>query len=515
MSKPAAADYYGIARIRDSLFHFLFGKAFAAVATLVTVITVIRELEVSEYAVYATLTALVIFLRLLTSFGVNSTLLRFLPDLRVVGNNRSTYALLLLGLLLRAVMYILPVALLLFWAGDALAGLLKLGDWGWILGVYLVVGFFRIMALFTAAALESLLWQKQSQYSLAAATLLRLVGVFYLIGIDDLNLATLVMLELVTETLALLFLVVSALVKWRQDPDRNAGTLTTLREDAGRYARFSGWAYLFNLTTVTHGSAPNRLIVSHMLSPAIVALFGAIDRLIQFAKQYEPVKMLMGLFRPVFNAQYRSREDYPKIMAMGDGMFRLNLVVLLLPLLPIAVAGEYVFTLITAGKYADAANLFMGFYLVLILASFMMVLELLVKAVEHTRIFVVSNLVLSASALAAWPFLDTAGLWALVVAISVGQVVAILIVVQYLAHFRFPVRIRWEQVGKICMSMLVAVAAGLVAGRAGLHPIVVIAMAMLLYAVCILKWLPFTADEQELFKQMFKKKLGKGTAQEC
>jgi O-antigen/teichoic acid export membrane protein len=320
------------------------------------------------------------------------------------------------------------------------------------------------------------------------------------------------MLELATETLALLFLVVSAVVKWRQDPDRRAGSLATLRDDAGRYTRFSWWAYLFNLTTVTHGSAPNRLIVSYMLGPTTVALFGAVDRLIQFAKQYEPVKLLMGLFRPVFNAQYRSRDDYPTIMAMGDGMFRLNLVVLMLPLLPIAVAGEYVFAMITAGKYTDAANLFMGFYLILVLASFMMVLELLVKAVEHTRIFVVSNLVLSGSALAAWPFLDTAGLWALVVAVSVGQIVAILIVVQYLEHFRFPVRIRWGQVGKICAAVALAVLAGLGASFAGWHPLVAILLSYLLYTACILKWLPFTADEQDVFKQMFMKKLGKGAA---
>jgi len=512
MSKRAAADYYGITRVRDSLFHFLFGKAFSAIATLTIVVIVIRELRITEYAIYATLTALVIFLRLLTSFGVNSTLLRFLPDLRVVGNNRSTYMLLLVGLLLRAILYIVPAGLLLYWAGDAIAGLLKLDDWSWILGLYLVVGFFRIMALFTAAALESLLWQKQSQYSIAAATLLRLLGVLYLVAAEDLNLQTLVILELATEALALLFLVVSALVKWWQDPDRRAGTLETLRQDAGRYARFSGWAYLFNLTTVTHGSAPNRLIVSHMLGPATTALFGAIDRLIQFAKQYEPVKLLMGLFRPVFNAQYRSREDYPKIMAMGDGMFRLNLVVLMLPLLPIAVAGEYVFSLLTAGKYADASNLFMGFYLVLVLASFMLVLELLVKAVEHTRIFVVSNLVLSGSALAAWPFLDTAGLWALVVAMTVGQLAAILIVVRYLDHFHFPVRIRWSEVGKICVAMMLAVAAGLAASLAALHPVAVILLAYLVYAACILKWMPFTAEEQDLFKQMFLKKLGKDVA---
>ena len=515
MNDKAKADYYGLAKIRNSLFHFLFGKAFSAISTLIVVITVIRELPIAEYAVYATLVALVMFLRLLTSFGVNSTLLRFLPDLRVVGNNRSTYALLVIGLLLRAIFYVVPVLILFVWAGDALASLLKLNDWSWLLGTYLIVGFFHIMVFFAAATLESLLWQKQSQYSMAAGALMRLIGVFYLIANNNLDLQTLVMLELVTEAATLLLLFLGGFYKWYTDPDRNAGSLATLRQDAGRYARFSGWAYLFNLTTVTHGSAPNRLIVSYMLGPATIALFGAIDRLIQFAKQYEPVKLLMGLFRPVFNAQYRSREDYPKIMAMGDGMFRFNLVVLMLPLLPVAVAGEYVFTIITAGKYADAANLFMGFYLILILGSFMMVLELLVKAVEHTRIFVVSNIILSLSAIAAWPFLDTAGLWALVVAISVGYVVAILTVVKYLDHFDFPVSIRWGQVLGICLMTAAAVAIGAGLSLLGVHSLLVILAAYVAFAVLLLKWMPFTAEEKGLFRQMFAQKLGKGVSQSC
>jgi O-antigen/teichoic acid export membrane protein len=231
--------------------------------------------------------------------------------------------------------------------------------------------------------------------------------------------------------------------------------------------------------------------------------------LIQFAKQYEPVKLLLGLVRPVFNAQYRSREDYPKIMSMGDGMFRLNLVVLVLPLLPVAVAGEFVFDIITAGKYTSAANLFLGFYFILILASFMLVLELLVKAVEHTRIFVVSNLMLSASAVAAWPFLSSVGLWALVYAISIGQIVAILTVVKYLNYHQFPVKIRWTLVGEICVAAALAIAVGLAVGLIGLHVLVGVVLSYVVYLACIWSWMPFTREELDLFQQMFIRKLRK------
>ena len=501
------ADYYGVAKVRDSLYHFLFGKAFSAIASLIVVITIIRELEVREYAVYATLHALIMFLRLLTSFGVNSAVLRFLPDLRVAGNNRSAYVFLAGGVALRMALYVAPVAVLFFLAGDWLSEFLDLGELGWMLGWYLVVGFARITATFTAGALESLLWQKQAQYSIAVATLLRLSGVVYLVSVGQFDLWSLVLLELITETLSVLFLFSSGFRKWRGDPARLAGTLDPILKDVSRYARFSFWAYLFNLTTVLHGSAPNRLIVSAFLGTSSTALFGAVDRLIQFVKQYEPVKLLLGLVRPVFNAKYRTSDDYPAIMAMADGLFRFNLVVLVLPLIPSAVAGEYIFSIISNGKYTDASSLFLGFYVVLVLGSFMMVLELLVKALELTGIFVVSNLALSFSVLVALPFLQQIGLWALVGANVVGYLLAIAIVVTFLERRGFRVEIRWSLVFSIVLFAAIAIAAGRFAFTAGLNVFVAIALSYLVFAGPLLLRLPFTAEEVLVAKQLVNKKL--------
>lgn len=134
MNETSKPDYYGIGKVRSSLFHFLFGKGFSAIASLVVVVMIIRELAVAEYAIYATLHALVMFSRMLTSFGVNSAVLRFLPDLRVVGNNAAAYAMLALGVGLRALFYIVPIALVFLLAADFLSGALNLADWSWILG---------------------------------------------------------------------------------------------------------------------------------------------------------------------------------------------------------------------------------------------------------------------------------------------------------------------------------------------------------------------------------------------
>ena len=172
MPEQQRPDYYGLAKIRSSLVHFLFGKGFSAFAALLSVVLIIRELPISDYAIYATLHAMVMMLRLLTSFGVNATVLRFIPDTRVEGNNRAAYTLLFGGVTLRALFYVLVVLLLYFVAGDAIAGLLGLSGFEWAYAIYLVTGFFRVTVFFYAGALESLLWQKQAQYTVAAANIL-------------------------------------------------------------------------------------------------------------------------------------------------------------------------------------------------------------------------------------------------------------------------------------------------------------------------------------------------------
>ena len=69
-----------------------------------------------------------------------------------------------------------------YFAGDMLARLLNLGEWGWLLGWYLLlVGCLRVTATFTGWALESLLWQKQAQYSIAVSTLVKLGGVLLML----------------------------------------------------------------------------------------------------------------------------------------------------------------------------------------------------------------------------------------------------------------------------------------------------------------------------------------------
>jgi O-antigen/teichoic acid export membrane protein len=503
MPEQERPDYYGIAKIRSSLVHFLFGKGFSAFAALFSVVLVIRELPISEYAIYATLHAMVMMLRLLTSFGINATVLRFIPDTRVEGNNRAAYTLLFGGVTLRAAFYIVVVLLLYFVAGDSIAAMLGLNGFEWAYLIYLVTGFFRVTVFFYVGALESLLWQKQAQYTVAAANILKVLLLLFLIESGGLTLLNVIVVELACEAIALVALLATSISSWRKDPDRHAGDAAVLRRDWRRYGRFSFWAYLFNLTAVLNGSAPNRIIVAAFLGPNQVALFAAVDRLAQFVKQYEPVKLLMGLFRPVLNSRYKKKSDFPVIMGLADSMFRLNLVVLAAPLIVVAVAGENVFDILTNGKYVSGYKLFIGLMGVLILGSMMLTLELLVKAVELTQIFTLSNLVLSGSVFVAFPFFDELGVWALVFANAVGHCLAIGIIIVYLTKNGFGIQFSRMDIGKIIFSTAIAIAAGTVA--AGALPetwwIISVIVAGMVFAGSLIMFLPFNQGEIDIVKR--------------
>jgi O-antigen/teichoic acid export membrane protein len=501
-------DYYGLAKIRSSFVHFLFGKGFGAFAALLSVVLIIRELPISEYAIYATLHAMVMMLRLLTSFGINSTALRFIPDTRVEGNNRAAYALLFGGVTLRAAFYVVVVLLLYFVAGDAIASLLGLTGFEWAYLIYLVTGFFRVTCFFYVGALESLLWQKQAQYTIAAANLLKVVLLLFLINTVGLSLVNVIIVELVCEAIALLALVATSILSWRKDPHRHEGDAGILRRDWRRYGRFSFWAYLFNLTAVLNGSAPNRIIVAAFLGPTQVALFAAVDRLAQFVKQYEPVKLLMGLFRPVLNSRYKEKSDFPVIMGLADSMFRINLVALAAPLIVVAVAGESVFDILTNGKYVSGYTLFIGLLGVLILGSMMLTLELLVKAVELTQIFTLSNIVLSGSVFAAFPFFDQLGVWALVLANAAGHCLAIGIIIVYLERNGFDVHFSRLEIGKIVFGAAAAIVAGNIV--AGALPdawwIVAVLTAGAVFLGSLAMFMPFNQNEIAVVKRTLRRR---------
>lgn len=502
--------YYGVDAIRRNLLPFLLGRGFSSISALLVLLLAIRYLAVAEFAIYTSLHALVFMIGVLSSFGVNSLLLRYLPDLRAQANNRAMYRLLAWGIAIRAATYGFVVLMLLLAAG-LLATWLNLGEWQWVLPWYLFVGFFRINATFTVRALESLLWQRAAQYSVAAAGMLKLIAVIGVVWLDELDLGTYVVIELASESLTVALLLISAAYHWRKDPDRSMGDAAVLATDRGRYARFAFWNYTQNLTSIFYGSAPNRLIVAYFLPTETLAIFGVIDRLLDYLRRYEPSTTFVGFIRPVFNARYRTKSDFPALVGLGDFLYRMNLVVVLVPFISVAIAGDALFDLMTGGKYSGITLLFLGFCSVTILGTATVIVDILVKAIEETRIFTLSNLALSGSIAIGIPLFSYFGLWALVIANGIGLVASFVIILSYVRRRGFVISPDWSLLGLLASYAALAIVGGRLSVRLAGSPFAGLAVGCLIFFGIMFLRPPLRGGERARVKDLLRAKRGGGT----
>lgn len=459
VSEQAGSRHYGIAALKRSFVHFVLGKGVVASSAFIVLLLIIRKLSVAEFAVYTSLHATVRIIGLVSSCGVNSVLHRYLPELRTHDNNRAMYKLLVYIIALRALLYAVLALALLFFV-DYLSSAFKLGDWSWLLPWYFLVGFLRINATFIVMALESLLWQREAQYSVAIGGLVKLVSVVGVVMLGDLTLGTFVAIECIAEFTSLGLLLASLALRWKRDEERDLGDSATIAKDRQRYIRFGLWSYMQNLTSILYGSAPNRLFVSYFLATEYIAIFGVVDRFIDFVQRYRPARLFVGLIRPVFMSRFSRDNNFNHLVAMANFLYRVDLMILVLPMVLFSVAGEPLFDWITAGKYAHVTPIFLGFYLVLLIHSLHIIMDILVKAIEHTRIYTFSNLVLSASIVIAIPLIPHINLWSIVVANISGLIASLMIIVAYIKKQGYTYAFDWALTSIVVSYALVSALIG-------------------------------------------------------
>ncbi len=499
-SESESSKHYGIKALKESIVHFVLGKGFSAASTLIVLFLIVRELPVKDFAIYTSLTAVVLIIGLISSLGIPQVLNRFLAELRTLNNNRAMYKLLIWGCLLRAVSYaIVVLALLPFVA--YLSGVFKLSDWSWLVPWYFVVGFLRVTSTFMSQAMENLLWQRDSQYSLAAGGLLKLFVTLAVIYLSNLTLPYLVAIEIAGESLSLILLIAYLRSRWTHDEDRGMGDPGSLAVDRERYARFGFWCYMQNLTSVFYGSAPNRLFAAHYLPAEQVAIFGVVDRLIDFIRRYEPLTLFVGLIRPVFMSRFTTDNNFGNLVATANFIFRLNVIILILPMVLVTVAGEPLFYWITAGKYGHAVGLFLGFYVVVLLSSFRNLLDMLVKALEKNKIYLISNVVLSGSLLIALPLIKYVGLWSIVVANLAGLLVSMVIILEYLRRHDYVYTFDWDLTPVILLYGILSVVVGKLIIWIGVPVSIATAAACILYTVTIILVPPLRDTEKRSVKE--------------
>ncbi|MDD5363778.1 MAG: hypothetical protein PHR30_00450 [Gallionellaceae bacterium] len=416
--------HYSSSRVRRSLIHFLTGKAFTAVSTLSVMLLLARALPKEDYAILIVFEALVTLTGMAASFGINQTLFRFVPELRADNNGLALYRLIRNGLLSRAWVF-----------GLSLAGLALVSPWlaGWLgfseritlFPWFLLAGWAGLMWYLLARVMESLMWQKTSQYTIAATAALRLalLGASYMRG--EANLARVVGIEIICESLALALLLLGMWHNQRQDPYRQAGSLSWFKENKLRISRYALSGYGFSLSTLLYGSQPNRAVSARFLTPQAMGDYGFADSLANLFRRFLPSALLIGFIRPLYFARYAETGQLQYLERMANLIFRVNLILMSAAALLLLFFGGPALDALTAGKYGSTVYLVAAMLGLLVLESLQIQHALLCQTLERNVLLIYNNLILSGALLLALPLFPVIGAWSIVLANLIGNLLAI------------------------------------------------------------------------------------------
>ncbi|MCF8069448.1 MAG: hypothetical protein K9L30_12765 [Desulfobacterales bacterium] len=501
--------YYSLSTIKTNLLHFLTGKVFSALSTITVLLLLARILSKDIYAIYVLFQAMVSFVGMLASFGITQSSFRYIPELRSKNNNKAMYRFLFSGVLSRFLIFGF-VMLLVFLIREKLAGYYNFESWVWLLPWYLLAGWFRLTGYFLAKVMESLMWQKSSQYTLAIAGLTRLFMVcWYYFVTADIDFQKVVMIEVFVEGFTLMILVLTTLINWRSDDHKDIGDQEWWVKNRRRVNRYGFMGYLKALTGTLYGNAPNRMVAARFLPLSSMGEYGFAGSISMFLRRFLPTRLLHGMIRPLFIDRFSQNQNFHELNKMANFTFRVNLVILVFSILGLVLAGKPVFDWITLGKYGSTAYLIAAIIGVLILESLLSQHELICLTLEKNGIIIWGNLLRSISLGLSLFFISKLGAWAIVLANAVGNFLAIIVVWYGLKRSGKLLTFDAHLIIRIVISLIIAILTGfLIDNLYHIIPFTLLS-AFIIFGLLIWYRSPFSDDEHNLIHRLFSRENNK------
>lgn len=474
-------------------------------SSVALIVILARLLDKPAYSAYIAFQAIIGILEVITTFGIQRVLFRYLPELRATGNHLAAYRLLANGMLIRSIV-VTPLFIVAAIFSDQIAAKLNIGEFAYLLPWYMLFGYVRIAAGWLSQCIESFLWQKESQYTMAAGGIATLVVLAFFILTGDLQLVDVVIAESIGAVLSMVMLLYFWYARWSTDPDRHEGTTTWWQENRSRAIRFGAWGFALQQSRLLYGSSPNRLLLAYFLPGAQLATFGLADHMYRIANRFMPATTFSSMVRPIAMARYAATNDFREVVRISDLTYRLNLLLLVPPIVVMFLVGEPIFSWISDGKYGPAGPLFAGFLILMVAEGTRTIVELLITALEKNNMFFWTNLVQSASLLLAIPLIPSLGAWSVIVANVLGTILANTIVITRIRREGYDFKVSLKQIFVILFYGAVSAAVGAAALQlSGSVIVTTIAILVSFAAACLLKP-PFLQSEIELFRSLLQKR---------
>lgn len=351
-----SASPYAGARLAGHVKWFAVAKVAAAAVSLLIQFVLVRHLAVEDYAAYTLFVSGAAVMALLTMFGMDRVVYRFIPPLRVALRWRETLA--VMAGLLGARLLLMLALLGLLYAGAA--SLLPVNIVRQLEGIAWQAGLYTLAMACTDSLLVfcNSVGLQRSQVTLSMfAGVVRLSAVVAVVLERDLDAAAVAAAFAWTEVAlaAALALVLAAdFARLRQGAPGGPWQFGFRARELVRDSLGTQAAYLLGLP---FKGAVLKLIVGAVSPPVVTASFGFFQTMADRAYQLMPVFLLKGLLEPALASDYAQRHSHARVRLAVSLLLRLNFVVIFLGVAILLGSGEPLIGWITRGRYGEQVML--------------------------------------------------------------------------------------------------------------------------------------------------------------
>lgn len=501
------ASLYGKAAVRTSLLHFLFGKALNAALSLLILIVLARWTEPEAYGVYIAFLACQSSFLALSSFGVDATVERFMPELRTRHADSELLGVVMVSIGARFATLVL-VAFVAWLAAKPITTLIGLEEhtelfrrWVW---VFLLTG----MLTFAVVLLDSMLHQRQSQRCMSIYIVTKLILIVASHQYAHLNLDALVTVELAASGFA------AVVGFWLVTCHFSAGEVRRgwqfLGANGERLKRFAFFNYVAQVVFQFFSVEMMKLLVTRLLGVVHSASYGFAYSLAETIQRYLPAVLLLRLIKPVFISRYTTSGDFAQLNQMACIILKLNLLMLTPIIAFAAVFGGDLLSLLSNGRYSSAHWILVGILGLLVLSSHQLVLSLLASTLEKNAMQLYAGLVATIAFPCAMLLAPTMGPLGAVAASAISGVVYNFFAAAYLRRSGYAYR---PDLRAVIVFLVAGVAAyGLILYLTNLVPgIGGVAMSLIfgggIYLTVVRTLSAFSSDERDMLNSILPRRI--------
>lgn len=508
--------FFGAARLRRAVTHFLIGKGLTAPLTIVGLVLLVRAMPIADYGLYVTAFAVIDIGLAATDFGLSWLAWRFVPAYRVAAGQEAMRRF-VLGILLARTLTLVFGSITLLLLAPQLAAFLGLQGYEAAMRVAAIVFLVDGLGRFIREVLfESLLLQGRMQSSqlIRNLVLVGLLGGWILLGKGELPAREAMLIELISAGVALLL---SLVLLW---PALRAGDRQPAADwvppNTARLWRLAWPNYLSVLWSYVTGPQAIVALASRVAGPDGAAVLGMARNFVEQVRKYLPSELFVGVARPAIIAAYETEKHFATLNRYAQALYKTSFVTLV-PVMAVAagLGGAWI-DRITAGKYEDAHVIFFALLCTLVPIIHRRVLEMVVNIVDCADLWLKASIVGSLALPLGYALLVLSGeLVSLVLAVLVSEIITNVVIIRGLIgrgyHYRMAVL-------RPMLALSGSVALGLIVWAFTGKPVNMVAMigwsAALVLASLAMAWgcRVFDASELAMLKAFRRPKISAGVS---